>query len=62
MEDSRVRQGWRREKMSAQEERTRWKRLQRQRAKALGELEGRTKREWSALYGRQEREQPTATA
>ena len=42
--------------MSAQEERTRWKRLQRQRGKALGELEGRTKREWSALYGRHQRQ------
>ena len=39
------------------EERTHWERFQQRRAKALGgELEERTKREWSALYGRQERE------
>ena len=38
------------------EERTHWSRYQRQRGKALGELEGRSKREWSALYGRQERQ------
>ena len=39
------------------EERTHWERVQQRRAKALGELEEGTKREWSALYGRQEREQ-----
>ena len=38
------------------EERTHWERFQQRRAKALGGLEERTKREWSALYGRQERE------
>ena len=37
-------------------ERTHWARYQRRRGKALGELEGRSKREWSALYGRQERQ------
>ena len=38
------------------EERTHWARLQGRRAQALGELESQTKREWSALYGRQERQ------
>ena len=38
------------------EERTHWARLQGRRAQALGELERQTKREWSALYGRQERQ------
>ena len=38
------------------EERTHWERLQRRRQKALGEMERRTKREWSALYGRQARQ------
>ena len=55
----------RREEMSPQreraawqraEERMRWGRYLRGRGKALGELERRTKREWSALYGRQERQ------
>ena len=32
-----------------------WERLQRRRGKALGELEKRSKREWSALYGRHQR-------
>ena len=41
------------------EERWEWEQLQRRRGKALGELEKRSKREWSALYGRhqQQREQ-----
>ena len=34
------------------EERAHWEQLQRRRGKALGELEKRSKREWSALYGR----------
>ena len=38
------------------EERTHWARFEQERGKALGELERRTKREWSALYGRQERQ------
>ena len=38
------------------EERTHWARYQRRRGKALGELEGRSKREWSALYGRHQRQ------
>ena len=38
------------------EERGHWARYQRGRGKALGELERRSKREWSALYGRQERQ------
>ena len=38
------------------EERTQWERLQRWRGKALGELERRSKRSWSELYGRQERQ------
>ena len=33
------------------EERWEWEQLQRRRGKALGELEKRSKREWSALYG-----------
>ena len=41
------------------EERWEWEQLQRRRGQALGELEKRSKREWSALYGRhqQQREQ-----
>ena len=38
------------------EERTHWARFEQERGKALGELEKRSKREWSALYGRQERQ------
>ena len=37
-------------------ERTQWERLQRWRGKELGELERRSKRSWSELYGRQERQ------
>ena len=41
------------------EERWEWEQLQRRRGQPLGELEKRSKREWSALYGRhqQQREQ-----
>ena len=55
----------RREEMSPQrervawpraEERAHWEQLQRRRGKALGELEKRSKREWSALYGRHQRQ------
>ena len=38
------------------EERTQWERIQRWREKDLGKLERRSKWEWSALYGRQERQ------
>ena len=38
------------------EEREDWEQLQRRRGKALGELEKRSKREWSALYGRHQRQ------
>ena len=38
------------------EERAHWARHKQRREKALGELERRSKREWSALYGRQERQ------
>ena len=38
------------------EERAHWEQLQRRRGKVLGELEKRSKREWSALYGRQDRQ------
>ena len=38
------------------EERGEWEQLQRRRGKALGELEKRSKREWSALYGRHQRQ------
>ena len=38
------------------EERTNWEWLQRGRGKELGELERRSNREWSELYGRQERQ------
>ena len=55
------RDGWggpERERVAWQraEERTHWARFEQQRRKALGELEGRSKREWSELYGRQERQ------
>ena len=55
------RDGWggpERERVAWQraEERTHWERLQRRRGKALGELEKRSKREWSALYGRPQRQ------
>ena len=36
------------------EERAHWARFQQWREREMGELERRTKREWSALYGRQE--------
>ena len=38
------------------EERMHWERIQQWRGKDLGKLERRSKREWSALYGRQERQ------
>ena len=38
------------------EERTHWARFEQERGKALGELEKRSKREWSALYGRHQRQ------
>ena len=47
----RERVAWRRA-----EERAHWEQLQRRRGKALGELEKRSKREWSALYGRHQRQ------
>ena len=47
----RERVAWRRA-----EERAHWARHKQRREKALGELERRSKREWSALYGRQERQ------
>ena len=55
------RDGWggpERERVAWQraEERTHWARCEQERGKALGELEKRSKREWSALYGRQERQ------
>ena len=55
------RDGWggpERERVAWQraEERTHWEQLQRRRGKALGELEKRSKREWSALYGRHQRQ------
>ena len=52
------REGPERERVSWQraEERTQWERLERWRGKELGELERRSKREWSELYGRQERQ------
>ena len=52
------REGLQRERVAwhRAEERTHWARLQGRRAQALGELERQTKREWSALYGRQERQ------
>lgn len=52
------RAGWERERAAWQraEERAQWLRYQRERGKALGEMGKRTKREWSELYGRQERQ------
>ncbi len=52
------REGPERERVAWQraEERTQWERLQQWRGKDLGKLERRSKREWSALYGRQERQ------
>ena len=38
------------------EERMHWERIQQQQRQDLGKLERRSKREWSELYGRQERE------
>ena len=38
------------------EERWEWEQLQRRRGQALGELEKRSKREWSALYGRHQQQ------
>ena len=56
-----ARDGWggpERERVAWQraEERGDWEQLQRRRGKALGELEKRSKREWSALYGRHQRQ------
>ena len=55
------RDGWggpERERVAWQraEERGDWEQLQRRRGKALGELEKRSKREWSALYGRHQQQ------
>ena len=52
------REGPERERVAWQraEERTQWERIQQWRRKDLGKLERRSKREWSALYGRQERQ------
>ena len=55
------RDGWggpERERVAWQraEERTHWARFEQERGKALGELEKRSKREWSALYGRHQRQ------
>ena len=52
------REGPERERVAWQraEERTYWEQLRRRRGKELGELERRSKREWSALYGRQKRQ------
>ena len=52
------REGPERERVAWQraEERTQWERIQRWRRKDLGKLERRSKWEWSALYGRQERQ------
>ena len=55
------RDGWggpERERVAWQraEERWDWEQLQRRRGKALGELEKRSKREWSALYGRHQQQ------
>ena len=47
---------WARVAWQRAEERAHWARYQRGRTKALLELERRSKREWSALYGRQERQ------
>ena len=53
-----AREGPERERVAWQraEERTQWERLQRWRGKEFGELERRSKRSWSELYGRQERQ------
>ena len=53
-----AREGPERERVAWQraEERTQWERIQQQRRKDLGKLERRSKREWSELYGRQERQ------
>ena len=58
------RNGGERERVAWQraEERTHWEWLQRRRGKELGELERRSKREWSALYGRQERQREQLAA
>ena len=55
------RDGWggpERERVAWQraEERAHWEQLQRRRGKALGELEKRSKWEWSELYGRHQRQ------
>ena len=52
------REGPERERVAWQraEERTQWERIQQWRGKDLGKLERRSKWEWSALYGRQERQ------
>ena len=55
------RDGWggpERERVAWQraEERTHWARFEQERGQALGELERRSKREWSALYGRHQRQ------
>ena len=53
-----AREGPERERVAWQraEERTQWERLERWRGKELGERERRSKRSWSELYGRQERQ------
>ena len=53
------REGPERERVAWQraEERMHWERIQQWREKDLGKLERRSKREWSELYGRQERQQ-----
>ena len=50
--------GWDRERVAWQraEQRAHWERYQQQRGKALGEMGKRSRREWSELYGRQERQ------
>ena len=55
------RDGWggpERERVAWQraEERTHWARFEQERGKAFGELERRSKREWSTLYGRHQRQ------
>ena len=53
-----VRGGGERERVAwhRAEERAHWARFQRWREREMGEVERRTKREWSPLYGRQERQ------
>ena len=53
-----AREGPERERAAWQraEERMHWERIQQWRVKDLGKLERRSKREWSELYGRQERQ------